>query len=220
MKYGVTKDYVLGIEAVLANGTVISPGAKTLKNVTGYNLTQLIIGSEGTLAVITKIFLRLIPLPRIRKVMLAAFPTLEDAAACVSSVFHSGITPSALEFMEQAAVKAAEDHLGKKFPNGQAAAQLFIEVDGNYEEAVTGDIQTLAGVLEHHNASDVILAEERGKMEEVWNLRRGMGEAVKSISAYKEEDTVVPRSRLPELVRGTKEIAGVPLLRGYTRLAP
>ena len=206
VKYGVTKDYVLGIEAVLANGTVISPGARTLKNVTGYNLTQLIIGSEGTLAVITRIILRLIPLPSFRRVMLAAFPTLEDAAACVSTVFQSGITPSALEFMERSAVKAAEDHLGKKFPNGQAAAQLFIEVDGNHEEAVADDIRTIASVLEQHHVSDVLLAEERGKMEEVWDLRRGMGEAVKSISAYKEEDTVVPRAKLPALVAGVKNI--------------
>lgn len=206
LKYGVTKDYVLGIEAVLADGTVISPGARVLKNVTGYNLTQLIIGSEGTLAVITKIILRLIPLPRLRRVMLAAFPSVEDAASCVSSLFRAGITPSALEFMEHSAVKAAEDHLGKHFPNSEAAAQLLIEVDGNHEEALANDIQTIAGIVEQYRASDVVLADEHRKIEEVWDLRRGMGEAVKSISPYKEEDTVVPRSMLPALVTGVKDI--------------
>ena len=206
LKYGVTKDYVLGIEAVIADGTVLRPGARVLKNVTGYNLTQLIIGSEGTLAVITRITLRLIPLPRIRKVMLAAFPSVQDAARCVASLFQEGITPSALEFMERSAVEAAEGHLGKRFPNGRAAAQLFIEVDGNHEDGLNRDIQTIAAVVERHHAADVLLAEERGKMEEVWDLRRGMGEAVKSISPYKEEDTVVPRAKLPELVTGVKEI--------------
>ncbi len=206
VKYGVTKDYVLGLQAVLPNGDVINTGGRTLKNVSGYNLTQLIIGSEGTLAVITKIIFRLIPLPRERKVILAAFATLEDAASAVAAIFQAGITPSALEIMERAAVKAAEEHLGKKFPNGEAEAQLLIEVDGNYDDVLHREIETIAGVVAQFRVLDVLLAEDRQKVADVWALRRSMGEAVKSFSVYKEEDTVVPRAHLPRLIRGVKEI--------------
>jgi glycolate oxidase len=206
VKYGVTRDYVLGLEAVLPSGEIIHTGAPVLKNATGYNLTQLLIGSEGTLAVITKIQFRLIPLPRFRKVLLVAFDTLEAAATAVAAVFERGITPSAMEFMERSAVKAAEERQGKHFPNGDAGAQLLVEVDGNYEETLTEDIGAIGDVVEAHGALDVLLAEDRQKVADVWALRRGIGEAVKSISAYKEEDTVVPRASLPDLVRGVKEI--------------
>jgi len=206
VKYGVTKDYVIGIEAVLPDGRILNTGGRVLKNVSGYNLTQMIIGSEGTLAVITRIILRLVPLPRERKVLLVAFRSLDDAAAAVAEIFQAGITPSALEFMERAAVRAAEERQGKKFPNGNAEAQLFIEVDGMNEEQLRGEVESIAGVVERFKPLDVLLAEDRAKIENVWALRRGIGEAVKSIAPYKEEDTVVPRSKLPELIRGVKEI--------------
>lgn len=206
VKYGVTRDYVLGLEAVLPTGELLRTGARVLKNATGYPLTQLLIGSEGTLAVITRIILRLIPLPRYRKVLLAAFPTLEQATRSVASLFRRGVTPATCEFLERAAVEVAEQRLGKKFPNGQAAAQLIIEVDGNYEPALTEEIQVIAGAVEEVGATDILLAEEPAKIREVWDLRRGIGEAVKGISTYREEDTVVPRSKLPELVGGVKEI--------------
>lgn len=207
VKYGVTKDYVLGIEAVLPTGEIINAGGRVLKNVTGYNLTQLIIGSEGTLAVITKIIFRLIPLPRHKKVILAAFGSLENATDAVAKIFQKGITPSAIEFMEQAAVKAAEERQGKKFPNSEAEAQLFIEVDGNYPEQLDRDIEQIAEVVEEFNPLDMVLAEDEQKVQDVWALRRGIGEAVKSISPYKEEDTVVPRANMTKLVRGVKEIS-------------
>lgn len=206
LKYGVTKDYVLALEAVLPTGEIINTGARVLKNVSGYNLTQLIIGSEGTLAVITKIIFRLIPLPRIRKVVLVPFNSLEDATSAVAAIFLHGVTPSALEFMEKSAVQAAEERLGKSFPNGDAAAQLLIEVDGNYEESINRDIEEIAKVAEQYRAIDVLLAEEKQRITDVWALRRAIGEAVKSKSAYKEEDTVVPRGKLPQLVKGVKEI--------------
>jgi glycolate oxidase len=206
VKYGVTKDYVLGLEAVLPTGEIINPGARVLKNVSGYNLTQLIIGSEGTLAVITKIIFRLIPLPSLRRVLLVPFGSLEAAVESVAAIFQAGITPSALEFMERSAVLAAEERQGKKFPGGGAEAQLLIEVDGTNEDALARDVQAIAAVVESHGASDVLLADDPRKVADVWALRRGIGEAVKSISAYREEDTVVPRARLPLLVRGVKEI--------------
>jgi glycolate oxidase len=207
VKYGVTKDYVLGLEAVLPSGEIVNTGARVLKNVSGYNLTQLLIGSEGTLGVITKIIFRLIPLPKHKKVMLIAFSSLEDATDAVAKIFQKGITPSAIEFMERAAVKAAEEKLGKKFPNGEAEAQLFIEIDGNHADLLDRDIELIAEVVEHYNPLDILLAEDHQKVEDVWDLRRGIGEAVKSISAYKEEDTVVPRANMTKLVKGVKEIS-------------
>jgi glycolate oxidase len=208
VKYGVTKDYVLGLEFVTPTGEIINSGARVLKNVTGYNLTQLLIGSEGTLGVITKIIFRLIPLPRKRKLMLAAYNSIEECAKTVAKIFQAGITPSALELMEKSAIKAAENQLGKKFPNTEAEAQLLIEVDGNYEESIDKDIESIAEIVSDQGAFDIILAEDQNKMNELWALRRCIGEAVKSISEYKEEDTVVPRSKIPELIKGVKEISG------------
>jgi len=207
VKYGVTKDYVLGLEAVLPTGEIINAGGRVLKNVSGYNLTQLIIGSEGTLGIITKIFFRLIPLPKLKKVILIAFNSFEDATNAVAKIFQKGITPSAIEFMEKAAVKASEEKQNKKFPNGEAEAQLFIEVDGNYPELLDKDIELIAEVVSEYNPLDILLADEPQKVEDVWDLRRGIGEAVKSISAYKEEDTVVPRANMTKLVKGVKEIS-------------
>lgn len=206
VKYGVTKDYVLGLEAVLPTGEIINAGGKVLKNVTGYNLTKLIIGSEGTLAVITKIYFRLIPLPKHKIVILAAFGSLENATDAVAKIFQKGITPSAIEFMERAAVIAAEERQNKKFPNSTAEA-ASIEVDGNYPEILDKDIEVIAEVVEEFNPLDMVLAEDEQKVQDVWALRRGIGEAVKSISPYKEEDTVVPRANMTKLIRGVKEIS-------------
>ncbi len=185
VKYGVTKDYVLGIEFVSPEGEIINTGAGVLKNVSGYNLTQLVIGSEGTLGIITRIIFKLIPLPKYKKVMMAAFDSLENCTKSVAEIFKAGVTPSALEFMEREAIKAAEDKLGKKFPNSKAEAQLLIECDGNYEETVDADIEKVAEVIEREGATDMILAEDSNKMNELWSLRRCIGEAVKSISPYK-----------------------------------
>jgi glycolate oxidase subunit GlcD len=207
VKYGVTKDYVLGIEAVLPTGEIINAGGKVLKNVSGYNLTQLIIGSEGTLAVITKITFRLIPLPKFRKLLLTSFNSLENATDAVTEIFRNGITPSAIEFLERAAVKAAEEKQNKKFPNSEAEAQLFIEVDGNYPEQLDKEIESIAEIISPFNPLDILLAEDHQKIADVWSLRRGVGEAVKSVSAYKEEDTVVPRANMTKLVAGVKEIS-------------
>jgi len=206
VKYGVTKDYVLGLEFVTAKGEIINTGARVLKNSTGYNLTQLIIGSEGTLGIITKIYFKLLPLPAKKKVILVAYNSIEECAASVAKIFQAGITPSALEMMERTAIEAAKKQLGKEFPNSHAEAQLLIEVDGNYEETLDKDIEKIAEVVSEAGAFDIVMAEDTNKMAELWALRRCIGEAVKSISTYKEEDTVVPRAKMPELIRGVKEI--------------
>ena len=206
VKYGVAKEYVLGLEFVTPTGELITTGARTIKNVTGYNLSQLLTGSEGTLGIITKITLKLLPLPKFKKVILIAYSDVEKCISSVSEIFHYGITPSALEFMEKDAIKAAEEQLSKPFPNSDAEAQLLVELDGNYMESIEKDIEKIAALSEKFGAYDIILAEDRQKMEDIWALRRSVGEAVKSICPYKEEDTVVPRANLPKLLSGIKQI--------------
>jgi glycolate oxidase len=207
VKYGVTKDFILGVEAVLPNGEIIRHGGKLLKNVTGYNLTQLLVGSEGTLAIVTEITIRLIPLPRYRQTLLVPYDTLEGAASTVSAIFRAGLIPSACEFMEKDAIQASERHLGLKLPYGDAAALLLIEVDGNRQDVLEEERDRICEVAMSLGARDVILADTDEKQKEIWRIRRATGEAVKRLSVYKEEDTVVPRYALPELVRGVKEIA-------------
>ncbi len=209
VKYGVTKDFVLNLEVVLPTGEVIYTGANTLKNSTGYNLTQLMVGSEGTLGIITKATLKLIPLPKINKLILVPFKSALDACAAVSTIFKAGIVPSAMEFMERFAVDWTikhidEAHLSMK---DNVEALLLIEVDGNNEELLFEDIQKIVELVEMHNCDDDILfAEDEAQKDQLWFIRRRIGEAIKVNSIYKEEDTVVPRFRLPELLKGVKEI--------------
>ncbi len=206
LKYGVTKDYVYGLEAVLPTGEAVRFGGKLLKNVTGYNLTQLLIGSEGTLGVITEVTLKLLPLPRHRKTLLVPFDAVADAARTVARIFQAGVVPCACEFMERAALSAVEQHTGARVPHADAAAQLLIEVDGNDPEVLDREIDAIAGVCEANGAREVILAETPARQNELWAARRAMGDAVKRRSIYKEEDTVVPRYRLPELLEGVHAI--------------
>jgi len=207
VKYGVTKDWVVGLEAVTPTGELIRHGGKLLKNVTGYNLTQLIIGSEGTLAVITKITLRLIPLPPHRTMLLVPFGTLEDCAAAVPAIMNAGIVPSVLEFLEREAINITERHLDMAWPNSDAPAQLLIELDGTDEGVIQREAERVCEIVLNGGASDVLVADTGAKMNEMWKMRRAIGEAVKSVSVYKEEDTVVPRHNLVPLLVGVKEIA-------------
>lgn len=206
MKYGVTKDYVYGLEVVLPTGEVIQTGGKLLKNVTGYNLTQLMVGSEGTLGIVTKIILKLIPFPTHKRTLLVPFSHVRDAAAAVAAIFQAGITPSAVEFMEQEAILVAEERLQKKFPYSEAPALLLIEVDGFEPEALEKQTEKIGEVALERNATDVFVADSPEKQAQLWAMRRSIGESVKSISAYKEEDTVVPRARLPELMDAIAEM--------------
>jgi glycolate oxidase len=206
-KYGTTKDYVLGLQFVTPKGEIIDAGARTIKNVTGYNLSQLIVGSEGTLGIVTKIIFKILSLPKFKKVLLIAFDSVENCISSVAEIYKAGITPSALEFLTKDAIKATEKHLGKPFPNSNSEAQLLIELDGNNENVLNEEVQVIAELVEKFNSVDIILAEERQKMEDLWELRRSVGEAVKAISTYKEEDTVVPRNKMPELLKGIKELS-------------
>ncbi len=205
LKYGVTKDYVYGLEAVLPTGEVIRTGGKLLKNVAGYNLTQFLVGSEGTLAVVTQATLKLLPLPTVHRTLLAPFDSVAAAARTVAKIFQRGVTPCALEFMERAAVAAAEERKGRKFPGGDSPALLLIELDGMHEAPLDADAESVCAVCLEEGASDLLVAETREKRESVWDLRRSIGEAVKKISPYREIDCVVPRARLPELMDAIRE---------------
>lgn len=208
VKYGVVKDYVLNLEVVLPNGDVMWTGANVLKNSTGYNLTQLITGSEGTLAIITKIVLRLIPAVQHDLLMLVPFRSAREACAAVNAIFLAGHTPSALEFMERDALDWSmrfTQNMSIPLPD-DIMAHLLIEVDGNNRDQLYADIEAIAGIMENFDTGEVLFADSHEQKETLWSLRRKVGEAVKSQTIYKEEDTVVPRAYLPELLDVVKSI--------------
>jgi len=207
VKYGVTKDYVLNCEVVLPTGEIIWTGANVLKNSTGYNITQLLIGSEGTLGIITKIVFRLIPLPTENLLMLVPFKDEGKACEAVSAIFRAGLTPSALEFMERDCLEFVMKHTDVKIPlKDDIRAHLLIEVDGMDKEALFKDCEKISAILEEYDCDEVLFAESAQQKAELWKARRSAGEAVKSHSIYKEEDTVVPRAELSNLLFGVKKI--------------
>lgn len=208
VKYGVTKDYVLNLEVVLPTGEIIWTGANVLKNSTGYNLTQLMTGSEGTLGIITKIVFRLIPMPKHNLLMLVPFYSAIEACAAVSAIFRAGIIPSAMEFMERDAIDWALKYVdGISVTVGEAIqAHLLIEVDGNDIDVLMKECEKITEVLQDYKTDEVLFAETSEQKNSLWKMRRSVAEAVKSHSVYKEEDTVVPRAELPTLLAGVKDI--------------
>ncbi len=208
VKYGVVKDYVLNLELVLPTGEVIWTGANVLKNSTGYNLTQLIVGSEGTLGIVTKIVLKLLPYPKHELLMLAPFKDLEKAGAAVSEIFRAGITPSAMELVEIDALKIVSryvDSAAVKIED-DVAAHLIIEVDGNHEETLMQEMEKITRVLEAFDCGEVLFADDERQKAELWKLRRRVAEAVKADGYTIEEDTVVPRAKLPALIKAVKDL--------------
>ena len=178
-----------------------------LKNSTGYNLTQLLIGSEGTLGIITKVVLKLVPLPTETLLMLIPFRSAEKACEAVSAVFRAGIIPSAMEFMERDAITFVMKFTDVKVPlKDDHVAHLLIEVDGNNKEVLFKDCEKISEVMYQHDCDEVMFADSAQQKADLWRARRAVGEAVKSHSVYKEEDTVVPRAKLPVLLAGVKKI--------------
>ncbi|HMH20534.1 MAG TPA: FAD-linked oxidase C-terminal domain-containing protein [Puia sp.] len=207
VKYGVVKDYVLNLQLVLPGGEIIWTGANVLKNATGYNLTQLIVGSEGTLGIVTKIVLKLIPLPKYDLLMLAPFRSLEQAGEAVGAIFRAGFTPSALELVEIDALKITSRFVETVLPiTDDIEAHLIIEVDGNHQDTLLAEMEAIATLLTDHGAGDIFFADDAQQKEELWKMRRRVGEAVKLAGYMIEEDTVVPRAALPALIRGVKEL--------------
>ncbi len=208
VKYGVTRDYVLNLEVVFATGEIAWTGANVLKNSTGYNLTHLLIGSEGTLGIVTKIVFKLIPLPKHSVVMLIPFFSAESACAAVSEVFKAGIVPSGMEFMERDAIDWVLKFLDAAPIEIKAAhqAHLLIELDGNNLEVLMQEAEKVGEVVQLFNCDEILFAENEHQKQNLWMMRRKVAESVKANSIYKEEDTVVPRAELPLLLKGVKEI--------------
>jgi len=208
VKYGVVKDYVLNLEIVLPTGEIIWTGANVLKNSTGYNLTQLIVGSEGTLAVVTKIVLKLLPHPKYDLLMLVPFNSLENAGAAVSAIFRAGFSPSAMELVEINALKIVSKFVDSTVVpvTDDMEAHLIIEVDGNHQENLMSEMEAIAKLLDQFDCGDIFFADDAQQKAELWKLRRRVAEAVKIDGYTIEEDTVVPRAELPALIRGVKAL--------------
>lgn len=208
VKYGVVKDYVLNVELVLPTGEIIWTGANVIKNATGYNLTQLIVGSEGTLGIVTKIVLKLLPLPKVDLLMLVPFKNLNNASDAVSAIFNAGFTPSALELIEIEALKITSKLIGNhSVPvSDDIAAHLIIETDGNDKEVLMKEMETIAELMQQYNCEEIFFAEDANQKQELWKLRRRAAEAVKLEGYTIEEDTVVPRAELTKLIVGVKEL--------------
>ncbi len=208
VKYGVVKDYVLNLEMVLPTGEVIWTGSNVLKNATGYNLTQLVVGSEGTLGIVTKIVLKLIPYPKYDLLMLVPFCNLEQAGEAVSAIFRAGFVPSAIELMEINALKIVSKMVDSTAVpvTDDTEAHLIIEVDGNDMDVLMKEMEAIGEVLAQYDIGEIYFADDAQQKAELWKLRRRVAEAVKMAGYSIEEDTVVPRAELPALIRAVKEL--------------
>jgi glycolate oxidase len=213
VKYGVTRDYVLNMEVVLPTGDVIWTGANVLKNSTGYNLTQLMCGSEGTLGIITKIVFKLRGLPQKSVLLLLPFVTNEEACKAIAEIFRAGVSPSGMEFFEREAAMKTIDYCEKiyaakvttTFPE-HMDAYLLCELDGNDEEVLMRDAERVMNVVEQFQCGEILFAETAAQKEELWKIRKNISPAVNAYSLCKSDDVVVPRANLPKLISGIKEI--------------
>ncbi len=208
VKYGVTKDYVCGLEVVLPSGDVIATGGKLVKNVTGYNLVQLLVGSEGTLGIVTKIVLRLIPLPNVQVDLLVPFDDFQAAADVVGAILARRILPTAIEFMERDSIAAVDRLTGAEVPFNDAAAHLLIQLDGNGREAVDADLEIVGELCLAHGAREVLVADDSATRDRLWDARRKIIDALNNESPINHmEDVVVPRAEIPTLLAGIKQTA-------------
>jgi glycolate oxidase len=213
VKYGVTRDYVLNLEVVLPTGEILWTGANVLKNSTGYNLTQLMCGSEGTLGIVTKIIFKLRGYPQKNVLLLIPFITNEEACRAIAAIFMEGIQPSGMEFFEREAALKTIDYVEKVYASKVATpfpesmdAYLLCELDGNDEEVLMRDAERVMSVVEKFQTGEVLFAETAAQKEELWKIRKNISPAVNAYSLTKAEDVVVPRANLPELITGIKEI--------------
>ncbi len=198
-KYGTTKHYVLALEAVLPTGEIVKTGSKAVKNVVGYDLTRLLVGSEGTLAIITKITLRLIPKPPARATLLALFADIDTAVHAVTALIQRRVVPAALELVDEASLSAVNDHLGQEVVPSGTGAVLIVEADG-MQAAVDDEIDRVADACREAGAVRVSLAASEDDRDRLWNVRRLLSASLKATGLVKiNHDVVVPRGRVPEL---------------------
>ena len=214
LKYGVTRDYVLGLTIVTATGEIIHTGGQTMKNVVGYDLTRLFVGSEGTLGVVTGITLRLLPKPAGRKTMLIAFAAIEGAAQAVSAIIRGKIIPATLEFMDAAAINCVRKNTAIDLPR-DCQAVLIVEVDGD-ANILTLQAEAIITIIQPLGVLDIRVAETHEESEAIWQVRRSVSASLRHLNPHKfNEDIVVPRSRVPEMIRALEELSrryGVPIV--------
>jgi len=207
LKYGVTSDYVLGLTAVLPSGEILKTGGKAIKNVTGLNLTQLLLGSEGTLAVITEALLRLMPKPKYTRTAMVTYTQLDDAARTVNAILLEGVVPATIELMDDTTINTIEEYLHLGLPT-DAAAILIIETDGSDEQTVLREMETVARVARECGATNVRVAQTEAERNELWRGRRSVSPSLARRRPNKlGEDISVPRSAIPEAIRRIKAIS-------------
>ena len=207
VKYGVTRDYVRGLTVVMPNGEVLELGGKIVKNSSGYSLKDLVIGSEGTLCVITKAVLKLLPLPKKTLSLLVPFDTFTEAAAVVPKIIKSKAIPTAIEFMERQTILFAEDFLGKKFPDTKSNAYILLTFDGNTKEQVEAEYEVVADLCLSEGAKDVYIVDTDERKDSVWSARGAFLEAIKASTTEMDEcDVVVPRNRVAEFINYTHDL--------------
>lgn len=201
VKYGVTRDFVRALEVVLPNGDIVNFGGKVVKNSSGYDLKDLMIGSEGTLGLITKATLKLLPKPKKVISLLIPFPSLKDAINTVPLIIKSKSIPTAIEFMQREVIEDAEEYLGKPFPDKQSDAYLLLKFDGNSQEEIEKAYDTVAKLCLEQGAVDVLISDTEEREESIWKARGAFLEAIKGSTTYMDEvDMVVPRNRVNEMV--------------------
>jgi glycolate oxidase len=209
IKYGVTGRYITGLELVTPTGEIVQLGGKLVKNVTGYDIKQLIIGSEGTLGIVTKIILRLSPLPKARVDLLVLFEDTKSAIGMVPRIIaEGGIIPTSIEFMDRLSVQTSCEYLNEHLPYQQAGAMLLIEIDGTNKQQVDDDYETIGDLCLDNGAIEVYVADNSTTQERIWSVRRNIAEAFKVVSPHQSlEDIVVPIASIPDLVSELERIS-------------
>jgi len=207
VKYGVTRDFVQGLGVVLPTGHVVNLGGKTVKDSTGYSLIDLVVGAEGTLGVVTKAILRLVPLPKMNVSLYVPYVTLQDASKTVSEVIKNKIVPPAVEFVDQPSILVAERHLKRPMPRNDAPAYVLVRIEGNDRNEIEVDYESVGKICLENNALDVLVADTEREQSKIWEGRSCIIEAAKAEGFIEVLDCVVPRNRIPELIKGLNEIA-------------
>lgn len=208
VKYGVTRDYVRALTVVLPNGEILELGAKVAKNSSGYSLKDLIIGSEGTLAIITQATLKLVPLPKVSVSLLVPFPDMKSAIEAVPKIIRSKVTPTAIEYMSRDTILFSESYLGKKFPDTKNDAYILLTFDGNTDAQIENDMKTVAELCLEIGALDVYIVDTEERKKSVWSARGAFLEAIKASTTEMDEcDVVVPVSQVDSFIKYTHTLA-------------
>jgi glycolate oxidase len=214
VKYGVTRDYILGLEVVTPQGEIIRTGGRTMKGVVGYDLTRLMVGSEGTLGVVTKIIIKLLPLPASKKTMLIIFDSIRGASRAVSKIILGRIIPTTLEFMDSTSIDVVRNATSLSIPE-QARAILIVEVDGE-EELLEKQAQRIVEIVAPYGVVETRVARDKAESEDIWKLRRSISPSLRQVNPNKfNEDICVPRSKIPDMILDLERISreiGVPII--------